>query len=112
MQYNPKLNLLVNSRRDHLNFLGRHVQSTPLSTAIVALINHVTEQVYLKITIIPVVCDKGRYLSLNIYSVKVKSKLCEAIFNHRRLLPSLFGDLKGGDLCDEKTVIHLRFLKV
>ena len=112
MQYNPKLNHLVNSRLDHLNCLGRHVQPIPLSAAIVALINHVNELEYLKNTIIPVVCDEGRYLNLNIYLVKMKSKLCEAIFNDRRLLPSLFGDLKGGDLCDEKTVIHLRFLKV
>jgi hypothetical protein len=113
MQYNPKLNAHVGTRGDYVTTMGKRISAVPLPVSITDLITSVYQLMYLKDSIIPVVCDETRYLNLNIHIMRTKSKLCQAVFEDRRLLPQLFNDLKdtGSALSDAKKLDYMRFLK-
>lgn len=111
MQYNPKLNHLLHCRPEYLDAMGQRRVALPLPTAVADLAVTLYQLLYLKDCLIPVVCDESRYLNFNVHVMRTKAKLCQMVFDDRRLLPQLFSDLRSGSLSLPSQLDYLRFLK-
>jgi hypothetical protein len=111
MQYNPKLNGHLHSRPNYVETMGKRLVALPLPTSIIELTSALYQLQFLKDTLIPVVCDETRYLNLNLHILRTKAKLCQAVFDDRKILPQLFTDLRSGSMSPSGRLDHLRFLK-
>eukprot|EP00668_Euglena_longa_P002016 GGOE01002345.1.p1 GENE.GGOE01002345.1~~GGOE01002345.1.p1 ORF type:complete len:1044 (-),score=211.40 GGOE01002345.1:409-3420(-) len=111
MQFNPKLNALVHKRPHYLSTMGKRQVAIPLPASIAEMATTLYQLLFLKDTIIPVVCDETRYLNLNVHILRMKGKLCQTVFDDRRLLPQLFNDLRSTMPNTQARLDSLRFLK-
>lgn len=111
MQYDPKLNAKVHTRKPHLQATGKRNCTVELPPGLAELATTCYLLQYCKECVFPVVCDEARFMAFNQHWHKMKTKLVEGIIRDRKLLPGLFATIQATDVSADKAVQQFRFIR-